>query len=250
MFCENCGTKLEDGTIFCENCGAKVSAESFGGAYSENKNIRTSRDINCVGISTSSISKFLKMLFTDPILVMQTYSKKDYFLYGMVFLVCKSLFVALIVAMLKGTVSEYVLGFYWMYSYSVTFAFIVMFLMLIVADACWIGLIICTRKITICAYDAKRAIQLVALGQAYVPIITIAGVAMVAIFKYSGGDIALVSCIVTMAFFQYESVTTNIAYENKSKTLYGMSVAVFICAIVWVAMINIIQAIANYYIIY
>ena len=23
MFCENCGTKLEDGTLFCTNCGAK-----------------------------------------------------------------------------------------------------------------------------------------------------------------------------------------------------------------------------------
>lgn len=26
MFCENCGTKLEDGTVFCTNCGAKQSS--------------------------------------------------------------------------------------------------------------------------------------------------------------------------------------------------------------------------------
>ena len=24
MFCQNCGTKNEDGSLFCENCGAKL----------------------------------------------------------------------------------------------------------------------------------------------------------------------------------------------------------------------------------
>ena len=24
MFCEKCGTKLEDGSLFCDNCGAKL----------------------------------------------------------------------------------------------------------------------------------------------------------------------------------------------------------------------------------
>ncbi len=28
MFCEKCGTKLDDGSLFCDNCGAKVTAQT------------------------------------------------------------------------------------------------------------------------------------------------------------------------------------------------------------------------------
>lgn len=28
MFCQNCGTKLDDGTVFCPNCGTKTEAEN------------------------------------------------------------------------------------------------------------------------------------------------------------------------------------------------------------------------------
>ncbi len=38
MFCENCGTKLEDGALFCTNCGAKQSAPEVAPGFTPEAN--------------------------------------------------------------------------------------------------------------------------------------------------------------------------------------------------------------------
>lgn len=42
MFCENCGTKLEDGALFCENCGAKQEVPNVTPGFTPDSTITAS----------------------------------------------------------------------------------------------------------------------------------------------------------------------------------------------------------------
>ena len=271
MFCEKCGAKLEDGSVFCEKCGArldgseeKTADEAQGAGYAENRgagyaNAAQPGTQNGSGgnfragqfdrrMDTADMTGILKRFFRDPIGAIGECGRKDYSLQGIIFLLCKDLFIALLFAVFKNIIANYVVtGFYWMYNISAPLTFIIIFVMLIIGDGAWIAMCIGVRKVINKAYDPKKMIGVVALGQVYTPAVIIVGMMLLAAFSYVGSSIAFLAGIMAMSFLQYECIRANSAESEKTRILYGAAIAAFIYAILWVVMITIAENVYSYY---
>lgn len=245
MYCEKCGVKIEEGANFCEICGARVG--NCDVQYDEGMEKSQSFHENRMGDKYTSdikddsqcenVNEFIaliKSFFKDPIKTIGAFGTRDYFTYGMVFLGCKDVFIAVIFAAFKLLIANYATGFYWLYNISAPMAFIVVLIMLFIGDGCWIALMIGVRKAINKACDSKRMVVSIALGQIYVPIVVVIGIAFTAVFGYQGANISYLTGIMIISFFQYECITSGFDETEKKKLLYGMGIAAFAFAILWV----------------
>ena len=62
MYCENCGAKIEDGSIFCEECGAKVENVNSEQTRIQNKN---QTNVGKQSISREKICQTLKKFWQN-----------------------------------------------------------------------------------------------------------------------------------------------------------------------------------------
>lgn len=240
MYCEKCGTKMEDGALFCEKCGTKTGAAD--------KSVHMSGSSQNAG--ANEVIVLLKNFFKTPIEAIQVCGKQDYSMYGMIFLGCKDLFIALLFTVFKNMLANYATGFYWTYDVPAPLVFFVILIMLLVGDGCWIALSIGVYKVINRSHDPKRMIGSIALGQTYIPVIVVAGLIMTALFKYSGANISYLAGIMIVSFVQYECITITADKHEKAKLFYGLAIAAFVLAVLWGVMFAIAQSMAMLWEIY
>lgn len=248
---------MEDGALFCEKCGTKVNGGSRSGATQNsvpgsayrpsNGSVKVNSTAPGGNSGTADMTDVMKRYFKDPIGTIRQCADKDYSIYGMIFLGCKDLFIALLFAVFKDLIGGYVTGLFWIYNISGPLAFFIMFIMLLVGDAAWIGMSIGVRKVVNNSYDPKWMIGTVALGQIYLPAIVLIGIMILAGLKYNGGNVVILAGIVTMSFMQYECVMAKVKDAERTKVLYGMALAAFVYAIIWIGMLAIAGNAYSYY---
>ena len=264
MFCEKCGSKIESGSNFCEKCGARIESNdetvveytrhdegtaSSQSVYENREAGKYTSNANS-GSQSSGLNEFidlLKSFFKDPIMTVRASESRDCFTYGMAFLGCKDVFIALIFAVFKIVIANYATGFYWLYNISSPIAFIVILIMLIIGDGCWIALMIGIYKAINKSYDIKKLVGKIELGQIYVPIIVAVGVVFTAAFGYQGANISYLTCVMIISFFQYECVTSGLEETEKKKLIYGMGISAFVFAILWVLVFIAVENMFGYW---
>lgn len=250
MFCEKCGAKIEDGSVFCEKCGARIEGndeniarpsssyeDGSAGRYSPGANYKAQ------SMRTDEFTVMLKNFFVDPINTIRDCADRDYSMHGIILLGCKNLLITLIFAVFKNIIASYATGFYWLYNITAPAAFLVILLMLLIGDGCWVALAIGIRKVINNEYEPKKMIGSIALGQIYVPVIVVAGIIITALFKYTGANISYLVGIMIVSFVQYECITATSGKSEKKKAFYGMCIAAFIFAILWGIMFFVVERI-------
>ena len=250
MFCEKCGAKIEDGSVFCEKCGCRQE-EYFDGSHAEKQmkaggghvhyEIPAYKAGNSSSGHAAELAEILKTFLKDPVKALKLSCEKDYSLYGAVFIGVKCVLIAMILAIFKNTAAANGIALYWMYSKSNGMAFIGMLLLLLVADACWLGLCAGLCRIVDKACDLKRMIAPVAISDFYMPVVVVIGLVIGAIFGYYGALVSYFVGIIVAAVLRYEAVKVVLKEKNPSYCMYGIFIAGFIYSIVWIAMLYIAE---------
>ena len=250
MFCEKCGAKIEDGSVFCEKCGCRQE-EYFDGNHAEKQmkagggHVHYEIPAHKAGNSSSGhaaeLAVILKMFLKDPVKALKLSGEKDYSLYGAAFIGAKCVLIAMIMAIFKDAAAGSGIALYWMYSTSNGLAFVGMLLMLLVADACWLGLCAGLCRIVDKECDLKRMLAPVAISDFYMPLVVVIGLVIGAIFGYYGSLVAYFAGIIVAAVLRYEAVKAVLKKKDSSYCIYGIFIAGFIYSIVWIVMLYVAE---------
>ncbi len=255
MFCEKCGAKIEDGSIFCEICGSRQTEPFCGGAaanhagagmnyagYNKMPADKTGRNAAAGGtVQAAEMTGIIKTFLKDPTQGLKLCCRKEYSLYGAAFIGIKCLLIAIILSIFKDTAAGGGILLYWMYNEPNGIVFIKILFVMLVADACWLGLCAGLCRIIDKECDLKCMIAPVAISGFYMPFMVVLGLIIDIIFGYYGCFIVYFAGIIVTALLGYEAVKAVIKGKRSDYNMYGFFIAGFIISIIWIVMLYILE---------